>query len=318
MVKRRMKLGKVKGKMTRKLFLVVIVFSCMILVNLSASGVFHPEALVERYYQKMQEEDLVSFVDYMHSDALTKFKAMLLPILEVGGDNSDIFQSFAQGDSLIDIQSSSSKDFFIKFYKWVMLLYPEILDGLRQSTIKPIGHISEKIGKDDIVHVVLRITTNVDGIKISKLSVVSLKKDGSEWKFLLTGELEGMVQALQQQTQANHDQGFADFKEQEEKSKGYLGTMRSAILLYYVKNEVYPQNLDVLVPGIIDEIPSLKLGRSWAGENKNTFIIDPTANTKITADDIDNSTAWIYNNKNGSIAVNNSGKDSRGISYSEW
>jgi putative sterol carrier protein len=59
-----------------------------------------------------------------------------------------------------------------------------------------VGHVREG---DDVVHVVYRGTTSVGNVKISKMSVMSLKADGESWRMLLTGDIEGMAAMMKLQ-----------------------------------------------------------------------------------------------------------------------
>jgi hypothetical protein len=161
-----------------------------------------PEQLVSLYYQKMGEKDMTSLADYMHSGELAKFKKMMLPVFEAGfasGKDPGILKAFTQGDTLKQIQDYSPRKFFSRFLRWVMIIKPGIDEVLKQSTIKPIGHVSEQTTDGEIIHVVFRMTSSMEGMRISKLSVMSLKQDGKAWKLMLTGEIEGIAQALQQQ-----------------------------------------------------------------------------------------------------------------------
>lgn len=58
-------------------------------------------------------------------------------------------------------------------------------------------------------------------------------------------------------------------------------------------------------------IPVVKFGDNWPGKNKNTCTPDPTPESTITPDDIDNSTTYIYNNKTGEVVITNNAKDRR-------
>jgi len=97
-------------------------------------------------------------------------------------------------------------------------------------------------------------------------------------------------------------------------AKEQLSVIRKAINIYYGDNSGWPNKLDSLIPEYLDEIYEIKLSRG----RSNTWKLDPTPDTDITAEDIDNSTAWMYNNKTGALAVNSDKPDSKGIPYYEW
>lgn len=82
--------------------------------------------------------------------------------------------------------------------------------------------------------------------------------------------------------------------------------IKACLLSYYSKNYKYPSSLRELIDiKCIDTIPKLTLNdNKWKGKNKNTYKIDPTPNTLITEEDIDETTTWIYNNVFGDIKIN--------------
>lgn len=161
-----------------------------------------PEALVARYFERMIAQDMKTLVEDMHGAELDKFKKMLLPVFEAGfasGDDPGILKAFTRGDTVEQVRAYSSRDFFIRFLEWMIAIRPQMSDILKQSVIQAIGHVSEQTPDGEILHVVFRMTTRTAGMTISKLSVMSLRREGQDWKLMLTGEIEGMAQALQQQ-----------------------------------------------------------------------------------------------------------------------
>lgn len=185
-----------------KQFVYVLIMALPLAAFSASADQPSPEKLVSLYYQKMGQRDMTALADYMHTGELAKFKKMMLPVFEAGfatGEDPGILKAFTQGDTLKEIQAYSPKKFFSRFLNWVMIIKPGMDEILKQSTIKPIGHVQEDTPDGEVKHVVFRMTSRVEGMTISKLSVMSLKQDGEAWKLLLTGEIEGMAQALQQQ-----------------------------------------------------------------------------------------------------------------------
>ena len=160
-----------------------------------------PEELVSLCYQMMRERNMTAVTENMHSSALANFKKMLMPFFEKAsrsGEDQQIFQAFTRGDSLEQVRRYSPQEFYSRFLQGMMILVPGMDQMLEQSTIKPIGHITEKMPDGDVIHVVYRATGPyvAEGTRISKVLVQSLMKDGSQWKLLLSSEIEGMLQNL--------------------------------------------------------------------------------------------------------------------------
>ncbi len=87
--------------------------------------------------------------------------------------------------------------------------------------------------------------------------------------------------------------------------------LSTALNVYYGDAEgTFPKSLDLLVPEYIDEIPNVRLeDNKWDGEEKNTWKFDPTPETDILKEDIDETTTWMYNSRTGTIMVNKSEPD---------
>lgn len=159
-----------------------------------------PEELVSLYYSKMGAGDTTALAERMHSAELAKFRRAMLPVLEAGiASGDDAWSGFTQGDTLDEVRAYTPKKFFSRFLQSLFKLKPGLEDALKNATIAPIGHVAEQTPEGETVHVVYRMTTRIQGVSISKVSVMSLRQDGDQWKLLLTGEIEGLAQSLKQQ-----------------------------------------------------------------------------------------------------------------------
>jgi hypothetical protein len=77
-----------------------------------------------------------------------------------------------------------------------MTLSPEFQSILGAAETDMLGHVSEG---PDLAHVVYRMRLTVEGVAITKLDVMSLRRAGSEWRGLLKGDIEGMAEAIRRQ-----------------------------------------------------------------------------------------------------------------------
>lgn len=96
----------------------------------------------------------------------------------------------------------------------------------------------------------------------------------------------------------------------ESQTKESLENIRKALSAYALARQgFYPKKLLELVPGYLMEIPKARMGKIWGGEDKNTVISDRTPQDGITEKDVDGTSAWVYNNQLGEIALNYRGLD---------
>jgi hypothetical protein len=75
---------------------------------------------------------------------------------------------------------------------------PMLRQMLNDSAYDFIGHVDEGGNQ---THVVYRATLTTGGAAVTKMEVLTLKRDGEEWKVMLTGDIESFVGGLTRQLQ---------------------------------------------------------------------------------------------------------------------
>jgi hypothetical protein len=71
-------------------------------------------------------------------------------------------------------------------------MHPDELKEVTFGVSEILGTVREK----EMVHVVTRVVAGVKEVRMNKLTVVSTKQFGKEWKLMLSGELEGLATAI--------------------------------------------------------------------------------------------------------------------------
>ena len=116
-------------------------------------------------------------------------------------------------------------------------------------------------------------------------------------------------------------------KAKEASIKGKLGTLRSAISIYYADNEgIYPPNLvaspSPLVPKYLDEIPYIAIPTFPAHVRGNLQSGELAGGRPNVADFAvpapGNSCAWAYGSAGGIVVVACTHTDSNGTTWSLW
>ena len=159
-----------------------------------------PEEMIQLYFDAFKKGDNQVLADNMHKGELARFKDALMPLFETGLDSSPggfaseraMLRLFVGDADMEQVRNESPQDFFIRFLSWVMGLNPAIKQSMAGATIEIIGSVPEK----DMTHVLYRMSVNMMGTTMKQLSVMSVKKEGDDWKLMLTGEIEGMSQML--------------------------------------------------------------------------------------------------------------------------
>ena len=155
-----------------------------------------PESVVVAYFEAFQNNRLNDLAGYMHPEALNRFRNMLMPVIEQGMKNKNevkkILSLFDGVKSIQELKALSPQGFFTSFFKGMSAIIPDMHNIYASTKFQIIGHVNE----GEIVHVVYRGSISMNGASMTQLDVVSLKQQGSDWRLLLTGEMENMVNLL--------------------------------------------------------------------------------------------------------------------------
>ena len=156
-------------------------------------GTPSPEEVVRAYFHSLRDHGFTGVVEFMHPDEMSRFKGMLIPLIEAdfqSGERELLDSILGPKATLTDVKSISPKDFM----RACMGMIDAQLDHARLSfdKVDVLGSVKE----DDILHVVSRLRFGVDDIVVTQMEVISLRQYNGDWKLLLTGDMEGLAQAL--------------------------------------------------------------------------------------------------------------------------
>ncbi len=155
-----------------------------------------PESVVQSYLETMKAGQFVKMAELMHPEALEKFRTMMLAFVdEAKPDGEDNPLQFFQGvKDVASLKKLSPTEFFASFFGGLMDLNPGVKDALGSASMgmTALGSVPE----GDVLHVVCRTSAGVEGLSVTKMEVLSLKRAGGNWRVLLSGEMEGLAQSL--------------------------------------------------------------------------------------------------------------------------
>lgn len=160
-----------------------------------------PEEMITLYFDAFKAGNYELMSANMHADELAKLQKELLPVVARGIDAAQsgatkdelAMKLFADSESYEVISKESPEAFFIRFMNWLNRMNPMMKNTLAGSSIATVGHVTE----GDLAHVVYRVSVNIAGTRMTQLNVMSVKKDGEDWKLMMSGEIEGMGKLLQ-------------------------------------------------------------------------------------------------------------------------
>jgi hypothetical protein len=130
----------------------------------------------------------------VHSSALTSIRRMVNLML---GDNVDP----AERMQILKVRTAAEQakltdqQVFARFLG-VVMNQQGARDVLKNSKSTALGAVAE----GQTLHFVSRTEIAVEGVKMSKMEVLSMQKENGVWRVLLSGDLNGMVAALEAQS----------------------------------------------------------------------------------------------------------------------
>jgi hypothetical protein len=152
-----------------------------------------PEEVTRQYLDAMRQREWSEIARLTHPDAIAELRSLLEPLFVSALPEADDFrQEFLGVRTPTEAQALSDATVFINFVRLMSGRVPALDDALRTAVIDPIGHVL----RGDTAFVVFRSTTTVEGMPVSNLAVLSLRRAGDTWRGLLTGDFSSLATAL--------------------------------------------------------------------------------------------------------------------------
>jgi len=179
--------------MTKFLAIVLSTFS---LLFGAAQAQETPEQVATTYFETLKSDGIEAAPRFIHPKELERFKSMLLPLFTAGGSTDNLSTLFfGEKKTPEEISAMAPSDFMSGFLSLAGAQLKSSNINLDKITV--IG----KINEGETVHVLIRSSTGNDTFKLTKVEVISMIPDGNNWKLLLFGEMEEMVQVIKSQLQ---------------------------------------------------------------------------------------------------------------------
>jgi len=150
-----------------------------------------PVAAFDAYMVTMQTSDWEGSAALMHPDALAEMHEAFVGLARVD-TSGEVAQVFFGLETAEQVEALTPPQVFASLMEGMVALKPGMDQMFRDSTYQVIGTVPE----GDVVHVLYRLEMHSNGGRISKLAVSPFRQHDGEWMALLTGELEGLLQAL--------------------------------------------------------------------------------------------------------------------------
>jgi hypothetical protein len=153
-----------------------------------------PEQVAHEAYTRMQAADWVAAAETFDPAALKRFRELLLPVLDAAGKDQANKGQGTEPDGALMLwvlfaPAKSDREVFARIMANTVSLASAKLEGQQV-----IGSVAEGA---DMVHVVTRNVAKVDTMIMTKVEAITLHRTAQGWRLALTGDLEGLAEALQ-------------------------------------------------------------------------------------------------------------------------
>lgn len=164
-----------------------------------------PEQVATEAYARMKAGNWDAAAETFDPKALAAFRGMMQPILEAtakpdaakgeakteaAGDLSALFLAmvFSPASSLEEIKALSDEQFLARVMK--------NMTGLGEVTLDSQQILGSVAEGDATVHLVARTKAVASGVALTEMEVITLTRTPAGWRLTMSGELNGLADAL--------------------------------------------------------------------------------------------------------------------------
>ena len=156
-----------------------------------------PQQAVESYIASLTGGRFEEAAAQMDERDLLRFRGILQSLLEVQAKPGEP-SPLALLDGVKDFaaaQALSGPAFFNAFLNGLAKLNPSFAASLRSASGEVLGSVPEGA---DTLHFVCRSNSKMGELSLTKMTVVTVRRVGGEWKIALSGEIEGLAETIRQ------------------------------------------------------------------------------------------------------------------------
>jgi hypothetical protein len=148
-----------------------------------------PESVAKAYFAAMQSADWAKCASLMHHDALASMKSTLAAVVNADktGDAAKTIFKLKSGAEYSQLGEAAV---FERLMDFITSVAPDMKTALAASTNTILGRVDEG---PDLVHIVFRSRTKLEGVEVNEVDLISFKKQDSNWRALLTSDMEDML-----------------------------------------------------------------------------------------------------------------------------
>jgi len=168
----------------------------IVLLILSSSSVYGatPTETTEAFFKQLKKGDFEAAAALFYPPALTEFRESLGIINDAPATAQQQFRKAFFGEKATpdSVAKMSDSEFFASFLR-VAVTQAEAQGTANFDGMEILGEVMEG---PDVAHVLTRNRVSVGDFEVETMEIVSCRKQGDEWKLLVSSEMKGLANQI--------------------------------------------------------------------------------------------------------------------------
>lgn len=153
-----------------------------------------PEEVAQQFVQATRDTNWSRVAALLHPAALAQFHSLFAPVLQCRTPEAEEARRSIFGiTSMVQAARTPDSVLAASLFRAVARQEAGFANVLRTARLQVLGHVAEGA---DTVHVVSRVTVDVDSLEVGQMEVVSLAREGRTWRVLLKSDLSSLALVL--------------------------------------------------------------------------------------------------------------------------
>ena len=152
-----------------------------------------PEAFARAYVATLTAADYAATARLMHPDALGAMRRFV-DVMTAGDENAEVREQLLGVRDARAAAALTDAEVYARFLDVGMGGAAGLGGAMRGATFDVLGHVDETpMGAAAQTHVLYRLHLTLEGARVARVDVLTLRRAGADWRAMLAGDLEGMI-----------------------------------------------------------------------------------------------------------------------------
>ncbi|HYJ81030.1 MAG TPA: hypothetical protein VEW03_15565 [Longimicrobiaceae bacterium] len=170
----------------------LVLAALLLLPRLAAAQDDGPEQVAQRYFATMRAGDWRANAALMHPQALESFKAGFVR-LAAPSEAAGALEAVFGVRNVAELQAVPAAELYERFMRKSVSESSGMQELFDTAEFQVVGHVAEG---EETAHVVYRLRAVTEGMEVTRLAVITLRRHQGAWKVVLTGEVAGFPSVI--------------------------------------------------------------------------------------------------------------------------